>query len=231
MFTSRWVFAIIVVAVAVSLIRPTVVSADPCLMVYPTGPTRYHYDTNEYYTVTFGHPLYDPAYDRGGEVLIDINTGEIALDIYLSPRLTGFDPSIGGQEGYFFMGSSLDLVIDGRANKPAVYRNILLVFDPDPGSCQPLVTVNMNTVIGDSYAMGTLVVSQPTPYESYEAGYSENIVAQVKWQGCYGVRIWAFADENYNGVKDGGECFTAFSHDVTVPVQHETWGAIKNFYK
>jgi hypothetical protein len=199
--------------------------------VYPTGPTRYHYDSSEYYTVTFGHPLYDPAYDRGGEVLIDANTDEIALDIYLSPNLTGFEPSTGGNDGYFFIGSHLTVVIDGRANKPARYENILLVFDPDPGSCQPIVSVDLEPVTGKTHAMGDLVVSQPLPYESYDLDYSENLVAQVRWQGCYGVRIWAFADENYNGVKDGGECFTAFSHDIVVPVQHETWGAIKNLYK
>jgi hypothetical protein len=26
-------------------------SADPCLTVYPTGDTVYHYDINEYYVV------------------------------------------------------------------------------------------------------------------------------------------------------------------------------------
>ncbi len=228
MNVNRRVLVAILFTVAASLVRPAFVVADPCLVVYPTGPTRYHYDVNEYYTVTHGHPLYDPAYDRGGEVLIDINTDEIALDIYQSPNLIGFQESTGGNEGFFFNGSYLDLVIDGWTNKPAVYKNILLVFDPDPASCQPTITVDGNPVIGNTYPMGNLVVSHPTPYGS---NYSETIVAHVTWQGCYGVRIWAFADENYNGVKDGGECFTAFSHDVTVPVQHETWGAIKSLYE
>ncbi|MBP2681765.1 MAG: hypothetical protein H6Q78_1628, partial [Candidatus Krumholzibacteriota bacterium] len=37
-------------------------------------------------------------------------------------------------------------------------------------------------------------------------------------------------DENYNLVRDGGECFSAFSHDTTVPVEETTWGGIKEIY-
>jgi hypothetical protein len=30
--------------------------------------------------------------------------------------------------------------------------------------------------------------------------------------------------------RDGGECFTAFSHDVTVPVESATWGRIRSMF-
>jgi hypothetical protein len=30
--------------------------------------------------------------------------------------------------------------------------------------------------------------------------------------------------------RDGGECFTAFSHDVTVPVEATTWGGIRGAF-
>lgn len=203
-------------------------SAEPCLMVYPTGPAMYHYDNNEYYTVAFGHPLYNPLYDRGGHVLLKIGSNEIPLDIYQIPGLIGFEVSTGGNEGYFFNGSSFDLVIDGWNHQPTTYTNILLMFAPDPRECKPLVTVEGNAVAGQSYPLGDLVVSTPTPNGH---NYSDTIIVPFTWSGCYGVRIWAFADENHNGVKDGGECFTAFSHDLTVPVVEKSWGSVKSLYQ
>jgi hypothetical protein len=43
--------------------------------------------------------------------------------------------------------------------------------------------------------------------------------------------IWAFADEDYDLMWTDSECFTAFSHDSTVPVNETTWGGIKALYK
>jgi hypothetical protein len=228
MNTKRMGLMISSVMLLVFLILPLTALADPCVIVYPTGPTMYHYDINEYYTVSFGHPLYDPMYDRGGEVLIDINTNGIPYDIYQTPNLIGFQPSIDGNEGYFFIGSNFDLVIDGFNNAPRTYTNVILVFDPDPDACTPTITVDGNPVTGDTYAIGDLTVTTPTEMGN---NYSDVIIRSITWAGCYGVRIWAYADENYNGVKDGGECFTAFSHDTTVPTQDKSWGAIKNLYR
>ena len=216
------------VTLFVFLILPLTALADPCVIVYPSGPTTYHYDINEYYTVGYGHPLYDPMYDRGGEVLIDINSNGIPYDIYQTPDLVGFQPSIDGKEGYFFVGSYFDLVIDGFNNEPRTYNNVILVFDPDPDACDPTITVDGDPVTGDTYALGNLTVTTPTEMGN---NYSDVITKSITWMGCYGVRIWAYADENYNGVKDGGECFTAFSHDTTVPTQDKSWGAIKSLYR
>ena len=224
----RMIYATVAIVIAGSLLFPVIAAADPCLIVYPTAPAVYHYDVNEYYTVSFGDSLYDPMYDRGGEVLIDINTGEIAMDIYQIPNLTGFTMSIDGNEGYFFTGSYFDFVIDGFNNEPTTYTNILLVFDPDPEMCDPSITVDGVPVIGNTYPIGNLTVSTPTPTGN---NYSDTITTRITWSGCYGVRIWAFADENYDGVKDGGECFTAFSHDSTVPTTQASWGAIKDLYR
>lgn len=88
LFTAS-LFALVSIVAA-----PGVIHADPCLVVYPTSPAEYHYDVNEYYTVTFGHPLYDETYDRGGEVLIDLNSNDIAFNIYQTPNVTGFLPSV-----------------------------------------------------------------------------------------------------------------------------------------
>jgi hypothetical protein len=217
-------------ALVILVLFPAVVSSapDPCLIVYTTSPTVYHYDITEYYTVTMEHPLYDPMYDRGGEVLIDINTEEIALEIYQAPDLVGFEPSTGGEEGYFSLGTEFDLVIDGWSNQPTTYVNILLVFDPEPDWCSPIITVDGDAVTGDTYPCGDLVVSTPTPDGN---NYSDTMTKHVVWSGCYGIRIWAFSDENYNGERDGEECFSAFSHDATIPVESRSWGAIKSFYR
>lgn len=228
MNTARIMFLSASLVFAGLFIFPGTVLADPCLVVYPTTPAEYHYDVNEYYTVTYGHPLYDPMFDRGGEVLIDINTDEIAFEIYQIPNLTGFKVSTNGEEGYFFVGSNFDLIIDGFTNSPTTYENILLVFETDPVGCGPSIKVDGNPVTGNTYPLGDLVVSTPTPYGN---NYSDTITSYITWLGCYGVRMWAFADENYNGVRDGGECFTAFSHDSTLPVETASWGVIKNLYQ
>lgn len=220
--------AVLSVAVGGWLAFAAVASAEPCLMVYPSGPVEYHYDNNEYYTVSYGHPLYNPTFDRGGKVLLGIGSNKVPLDIYQVPNLIGFVESSGGQDGYFFDGSSLNLIVDGWSHEPTTYTNILLVFVPDPSACVPVISVDGNPVIGKTYPLGSLVVSTPTAWGN---NYSDTITVPFTWAGCYGVRIWAFDDENHNGVKDGGECFTAFSHDLTVPVENRSWGSIKSLYE
>lgn len=228
MYTKKLILNVFLIALAGILTAPGATVADPCLVVYPTSPATYHYDVNEYYTVSFGHPLYDALYDRGGEVLIDLNSNGIAYNIYQSPNLTGFQPSVNGEEGYFFIGSGYDLIIDGFSNMPTTYENIILVFDPEPAWCTPQIFVDGNAVFGNSIALGDLTVATPTPDGN---NYSDILVKSISWNGCYGLRMWAFADINYNGVRDGGECFTAFSHDATVPNVNVSWGAVKNLYK
>ena len=221
------VFSVFIVVFVGLVLYSAAVVADPCLAVYPVGASKYHYDVNEYYTVTYGDPLYDPAYDRGGEVLIDLNTDEIALEIYQTQNLVGFEQSSNGEEGYFFIGSYFNLTIDGFTNIPVTYENIILVFEPDPGYCTATISVNGNPVSGYQYPVGDLVVSTPTPDGN---NYSDKITLSVMWGGCNGVRMWAFSDINYDGIHDGGECFSAFSHDSTVPVEERSWGAIKALY-
>ncbi len=228
MNSFKQLYVIAAILVAISFLVPTFAAADPCLIVYPTNPAYYHFDVNEYYTVSVGDSLYDPMYDRGGQVLIDINSDEVAFDIYQIPNLLGFEESMSGEEGYFFIGSYFELIVDGFNNDPTLYTNVLLVFDPDPDMCDPTVTVNGNPVTGNTYPLGDLMVTSPTGEGN---NYSDVITVDVTWTGCYGVRMWAFADENFNGVRDGGECFTAFSHDATVPTKESSWGAIKSLYQ
>lgn len=200
--------------------------ADPCLVVYPTGPCVYHYDTAEYYEVGPADPLYDPAYDRGGSVLLEMGTDEIDESIYQAPGLEGFEPSTGGDDGYFFTGTDFDLVVDGFGNTPTTYVNVLVVFDDAvPEGCEPEIEIFGTPLEGNVYPLGDIEVTTPTASGN---NYSDMVTLDVEWRGCYGVHIWAFSDENYNGVWDGGECFTAFSHDSMVPVEPSTWGAIKS---
>lgn len=203
--------------------------ADPCLVVYPNTPCVYRYDPSEYYVVGYGHPLYDPLYDRGGWVLLETGTNEVDLSIYQAPHITGFVATYDGDEGYFFGGTTFSLIVDGFSNSPTTYPNILVIFDKAvPSGCVPAVTVNGMPISGGVYHLGDLVVSTPTPEGN---NYSDTRTILVDWRGCYGTRIWAFADADYDGKRDGGECFTAFSHDITIPVRETTWGAIKELYR
>ena len=220
---------VLIAASFVVLVITGAALADPCLVVYPDSPCVYHYSIDEYYTVGPGHPLYNPLYDRGGEVLIDINWDTIAYNIYQAPNLVGFTPSTDEKEGYFFLDKDFTLIIDGFSNVPTTYVNILLKFDNVvPEGCVPTITIDGMPVTGDTYLVGDLVVSTPTGDGN---NYSDTIELIVSWSGCYGLHFWAFSDENYNGELDGGECFTAYSHDTVVGVEESTWGAIKSIYK
>ena len=97
----------------VVLFLTTTAIADPCLVVYPTGPCMYHYDTAEYYTVGPGDPYYDADYDRGGYVLLDVGTNEIDPSIYQAPGLMGFEASTFGNDGYVFVDTDFELLVDG----------------------------------------------------------------------------------------------------------------------
>lgn len=213
-------------------VAASVAVADPCLIVYSDGTTIYHYDPVEYYTVTSGHPLYDAAYDRGGKVLIDANNGEIAYNIYQAPGLAGFQVDSENQ-GYFIIGNDFNLIVDGFNNSPTTYVNILLVFDLiEPSGCVPTITIDGNPALYDGslgfyYPIGDLAVSTPAQGNNY----SDTVMRAIHWESCSGVRIWAFSDEDYNLHRTGGECFSAFSHDLTVPTEESTWGKIKGLYR
>ena len=126
---QRHIKGIIITVVIAILILATAAMADPCLVVYPTGPCVYHYDSSEYYTVGMGHPLYDEEYDRGGLVLLEVGSNEIDGSIYQAPGLEGFEESVGGNDGYVFLGTDFELVVDGYSNDPTTFENILIVFD------------------------------------------------------------------------------------------------------
>ena len=204
-------------------------SADPCLVVYPTGPCVYHYDMTEYYTVGPGDPYYDAEYDRGGEVLLEMGSNEIDHSIYQAPGLMGFEVSTEGDDGFVFLNTEFELVIDGFSNSPTTYVNIILVFDQFvPESCVPAIMVNGMPVTGNAFSAGDLAVTTPT---TEGMNFSDTMTFHVTWHGCYGLHIWAYSDVDYSGTHDGGECFTAFSHDSTIPTESSTWGSIKSMYK
>jgi hypothetical protein len=229
----------ILIAFLSLLMNPGIVWADACLMAYPTGPCQYHYSSLTKYTVGPGHPLYDPLFDLGGEVLIKIDPIDgdgIALDVYQAPGLTGFvlDDAHDSQ-GYFAIGVNYDLVIDGYNKTPTTFTNILLVFDSvEPAGCTPFITVDGQPALFDAglgyyFPIGDLVVSTPTPVGN---AYSDTITLAIGLQACTGIRVWGFSDSNFNLMHDlPGECFTAFSHDVTIPAQERTWGAVKSLYE
>lgn len=205
------------------------VSADPCLVVYPVERSLYMYDTAEYYTVGPDHPLYDPVYARGGEVMLERNTDEIDHSIYQAPGLDGFLPSWEGLDGYFFEANPFTLVVDAFSNQPRIFRNVVLVFDwQDRAGCDPAITIDGIRIASPVVAVGDVPAIDPTEFGN---NYSSTVEFEISWRYCEGLHVWAFADENFNGVKDGGECFTAFSHDITISTETSSWGAIKSIYR
>jgi hypothetical protein len=136
-------------------------------------------------------------------------------------------------QGYFTIGTELEIIVDGYNNEPTAYSNVLLVFDLiEPEWCVPDIWMDGNDVMYDAnlgwyYPIGELIVSTPVPHGN---SYSDIVTHQLVWEVCYGMRIYAFSDENHNLIRDGAECFSAFSHDTTVPVDERTWGAIKALY-
>ena len=217
--------------VLVLALVPSSTYADPCLMVYPgNGSVVYHYEPTEYYTVGFGDSLYDAAYDLGGEVLIDINTNVIAYEVYQTPTLVGFKMD-SAHQGYFINSSYFTLVVDGFSGTPTTYTNILLVFDLiEPSGCTPVITINGSPVLFDAglgwyLPIGDLIVSTPQGI-----AFSDVLEFNFSWTGCTSLRAWAFADDDFDLFHDGAECFSAFSHDLTVPVEETTWGAVKSLY-
>jgi hypothetical protein len=168
-------------------------------------------------------------YDRGGEVLLERNTDVVDPSIYQAPGLAGFEPSTCGKEGYFFPDRTFNLIVDGFSDQPTTFENILVIFDNiEPFGCEPEIWIEDELVEDLMYAAGDLVVSTPTPDGN---NYSDVMTFEITWDGCYGMHIWAFADDNYNGSHEGKECFTAFSHDIVVPVQKTHWGTVKAMYK
>ncbi len=229
MTARRLCMATVCYALLASLALWQPASSDPCLVVYPEGPCIYHYDPAEYYTVGPGSPLYDPEYDRGGKVLLEVGTNAVDFSIYQAPGLAGFEASVNGQEGYRFTGTSFRLIIDGFSNVPTTYSNVLVVFDKAvPAGCVPVIYVGGMRLSDNIYRAGSLVVQTPTLYGH---NYSDVITVTVISTGCIGVHVWAFSDEDNDNVKDGGECFTAFSHDLVIPVEHSSWGRIKALYR
>jgi len=73
--------------------------------------------------------------------------------------------------------------------------------------------------------IGDLVVSTPQGI-----AFSDVLTFDLSWSGCIGIRVWAFADDNFDLTHNGGECFSAFSHDLAIPTEEKTWGALKSLF-
>jgi hypothetical protein len=233
-FTSFFIGALVLLAGMTT--GSVVVQADVCLMTYPTATCEYRYSSLDKYTVGVGHPLYDPLYDLNGEVLIKIDPIDgdgVALDVYQAPGLAQFVLDEVNQ-GYYSHIADHEIVVDGYSKSPTVYTNILFVFDTfDPVDCVPTITVDGNPALFDAslgyyYPIGDLAVSTPVGNK-----YSDTVMHSVVVAGCSGARVWAFSDENFSLTHDlPGECFTAYSHDSTVPVQSSTsLGMLKSQYR
>lgn len=206
------------------MVLASVVSADICLIVYPQEPCVYHYKASRYYTVGPGHELYDPEYDRGGEVLIEEETGQIPLEIYRG-NIVGFEATSGSHYGFEITSSPCHLVVEALSDEPAVYENITLAFLFLPDGCHPDVTINGTVVPNKRHLLGDLLVNQDEG-----DGYSGQIDVEMTFYGCTGANIWAFADEDGDLQQDSEECTSSYLYHIFLPTEEVSWSAVKSFY-
>jgi hypothetical protein len=213
---------------------------DPCLLVYSTDLSIYKYNSSKYYVVTSSHPLYDPEYDRGGEVLIRnfwFLPDRIATAVYQAPLLAGFEQAVNENTGYWFTGRLFDLVVDGFSRNPRVYYDVVLSIEPILQNCTPVIFVDGVLIEGPPYVIELGDLHVTTPDGDY---YSDSFVMEVTYQGCMGLYMTAFEDCDHNkgwdpcpdnGDDDEWPCHRFCSDGATVPVEASTWGAIKAMYE
>ncbi|UCF06603.1 MAG: hypothetical protein JSV33_06135 [bacterium] len=166
----------------------------------------------------------------------------IAYEIYQAPNLTGFHAA-SYYSGFYFTGISFDIVIDGWSIYPTTRSEIKLIFIPIPQDCSPTITIDGEQVTGPPYRvfLGDLVVSTPvvTPTGTY---YSDTMTKSIEWSGCIGMYMFAYedCDHDHQWLSCGDceeetncclHCHQLCAHGAVVPVEQQTWGAIKSLYK
>lgn len=201
-------------------------AADICLIVFPLEESVYHYKATRYYTVGPGHVFYEEEFDRGGEVLIESATDQIALEIYRA-NVVGFEAAWGDHYGYEINESPYTLVVQALSDEQAVYPNILLAFLPLPDDCDPAMTVDGVPVVGKRHPLGDLVVDTP----DQNGGYFGEIVVEMTFAGCEGVDIWAFSDENGDQHQDSEECTSSFLYHLFVPTEESSFSTVKSLFR
>lgn len=196
---------------------------DACLLVYPDQNAVFQFNPAHYLAIDRDDPRYDPAYDRFGVMLWDIDNNRIAYELYQAPGLMGFEPAGSGTNSFNIPANKFTLHIDGFFHAPRQLNDIYVRFLPMPANASTVIYANDHLVKGLRYYIPRLVVS--TPLEN--GFYSDTLPVEIVWSGAEAMKIMVFSDKNGNGVFDGEERYSVFMLDQTVPAANSTWGQIK----
>jgi hypothetical protein len=215
------------IALFIMVLCPAFASADCCLLAYPDQNAVFHFDPSHYRMILPGDSLYDPAYNRFGVMLWDIENDRIAYELYQAPGLIGFEPASHEANVFNFPANRFTLHIDGFFNQPRRLNDIYVRFLPTPYNAQTTIYANDDLVSGLYYHIPQLVVSTPLG----NGFYSDTIDLEIVWSGAEAMKITVFSDKNGNRAFDGEERYNVFMPDQTVPAQSSTWGQIKAQYE
>jgi len=206
---------------------PALASAESSILVYPQGNAVFQFDPSSYKLVYPGDSLYDPAYDRFGVMLWDINRSRIAYELYQAPGLLGFEPGYMQKNAFNLPTNRLTLYVDGFFSSPRRLNDIYVRFLPTPTNAEPVIYVNDSRVEGLVYYIPELIVSTPT-----ENGFfSDRISLDIVWSGAKAMKIMVFSDKNGDGVFEGTEEYSVYMQDQTVSTEDASWGKIKAMYR
>ncbi len=210
----------------VFLLLPILARAESSILVYPKGNAVFQFDPSSYKLIYPGDSLYDPAYDRFGVMLWDINRDRIAYELYQAPGLLGFEPGYMQKNAFNLPTNRLTLYVDGFYRVPRRLSDIYVRFLPTPSNAEPVIYVNDSKVEGLVYYIPELVVSTPT-----ENGFfSDRISLDIVWSGAQAMEIMVFSDKNGDGVFEGTQEYSVFMQDQTIATEETSWGEIKARY-
>ena len=201
--------------------------AEPCLLIYPLQNTVFRYDPFRFVTLTSADPRFDPAFDRGGEMLWDLVNNRVACEVYQAPNLQGFVESTTGRNEYYVTRLEVDLVVDGFFAQPRRLSDIFVRFQPIPTDAILSITANGHELNNYRHFIPALIVDSPI----HCCFYSDTVSFNIEWLGAKQVIVTAFADKDGNGVFNGEPCFNVLLEDPWVPAENTTWGRIKSIYK
>jgi len=218
-------FTSALVITAMIALGATEVLADPCLTVYPAGETYFYFDPAYHTLVDETHREFDPSIAIYGLVLIERKAAKVAYDIHQAPHLRGFIPASSDPRGFMVSSRSFQLIVDGFSNRPTTFDNVTLIVETQL-DCPAGIWIDGTPLENGRRVLGDLQVSTPAKGNNY----SDVLIVDVIVEGCGSVEIWAFADEDENGERDGGECFSAFGRDFRLPVRKVSWGGVKESF-
>jgi hypothetical protein len=225
-FIMSTIKGIVLVALLSIVVAVRAAGAEPSYLVYPSSPAVFHYDTSRFELVTPGDPRFDPQYQIGNQMLWDRMGGRVAFEIYRAPLLTGFEPSFGGLNEFVTVGNVFDVIVDGFGMSPRTIGSLCLRFWPESNSPVSL-TVDGQPVTRLSLPLPMMEVTTPLG----SGYYGDTRVHSFNWVGSRTIRIIAFSDKNANGAFDGTPLYTIVAHDVAVPVESRSLGAVKALYR